>query len=92
VIADVRNLNHMLTLSQELFAEPSQGTYLHPISDGVVPGSDGAGTVKGTGSNVTRSKTGDRVVTSYNQARVPVYGRPLTVSAAAKGLGGSKDD
>ena len=56
VIADVRNLYHVIAEVRWL----SQGTHPHPIHDGVVPGSGGAGMVEAIGSQVTRSHLATR--------------------------------
>lgn len=44
----------------------SQGKYPFPFKQGVVPGSDGAGTVEAVGSRVTRFKPGGRFLTWSN--------------------------
>ena len=65
-----------------------QGTYPFPMKPGVVPGSDGAGSVLSVGEHVTRFKTGDSVCTTLNQGHLA---GPLTHQAAQTSLGGSLD-
>lgn len=64
------------------------GQYPFPISDNVVPGSDGAGTVVAVGKQVTRFKPGDDVVTLFNQAHI---GGPSNPTTMGSGLGGALD-
>ena len=65
-----------------------QGKYPFPQRDHVVPGSDGAGVIEATGSRVTRFKTGDKVLTCFNQAHIA---GPVNLSIAATGTGGVLD-
>ncbi|KAI9848093.1 MAG: hypothetical protein M1837_001195 [Sclerophora amabilis] len=65
-----------------------KGMYPFPQEDGVVPGSDGAGTIEAVGPGVTRWKAGQRVVTLFNQGHL--YG-PIPPSAFKTGLGGVLD-
>ncbi|KAI9821768.1 MAG: hypothetical protein M1827_002349 [Pycnora praestabilis] len=65
-----------------------KGQYPFPKKDGVVPGSDGAGTVEETGSRVTRFKKGDKVATLFNQGHIA---GTITPGAFATGLGGMID-
>ena len=58
------------------------------MKPGVVPGSDGAGTIIGVGDQVTRFKTGDKVCTTLNQDHLS---GSLTPQAAQTSLGGSLD-
>ncbi|EJP69648.1 Zinc-type alcohol dehydrogenase-like protein [Beauveria bassiana] len=64
------------------------GKYPFKTSPNVIPGSDGAGTVIAVGSQVSRFKPGDKVVTLFNQEHI---GGPLTPEAAGSGLGGAID-
>ncbi|KAM0670063.1 hypothetical protein ACQRIU_000458 [Beauveria bassiana] len=64
------------------------GKYPFKTSPNVIPGSDGAGTVIAVGSQVSRFKPGDKVVTLFNQEHI---GGPLTAEAAGSGLGGAID-
>lgn len=65
-----------------------KGKYPFPMKDGVVPGSDGAGTVESVGSRVTRFKPGDKVVTLFNQGHLA---GPIDGAAIQTGLGGVID-
>ncbi|KKK19325.1 hypothetical protein P175DRAFT_0458355 [Aspergillus ochraceoroseus IBT 24754] len=65
-----------------------QGMYPFPLSLPVVPGSDGAGEVIEVGSKVSQFKTGDTVVTLFNQLHQ--YG-PIDAAASNSGLGGVID-
>ena len=62
--------------------------YPFPMKDGVVPGSDGAGSVVLTGSSVTRFKPKDKVLTLFNQGHQ--FGG-ITAEAMGTGLGGVLD-
>ncbi|OCK83675.1 alcohol dehydrogenase [Lepidopterella palustris CBS 459.81] len=64
----------------------AKGIYPFPVRDGIIPASDGAGTVEAVGSNVTRFKPGDKVVTLFNQAHL---GGSLDAQSLATGLGGA---
>ncbi|KAF2473881.1 alcohol dehydrogenase [Lindgomyces ingoldianus] len=65
-----------------------KGKYPFGVKDGVVPGSDGAGTVEAVGSRVTRFKPGDKVVTLFSQGHL---GGSLDSHSIATGLGGAVD-
>ena len=56
--------------------------------DGVVPCSDGAGTVEEVGAKVTRFKPGDKVCTLFNQGHIA---GSLDQQTIATGLGGALD-
>ncbi|KAI9688695.1 MAG: hypothetical protein M1822_001052 [Bathelium mastoideum] len=66
----------------------AQGTYPFPMKPGVVPGSDGAGTIIAVGERVTRFKEGDNVCTTLNQGHLA---GSMTPQIAQTGLGGSLD-
>lgn len=65
-----------------------KGKYPFPVKDGVIPGSDGAGTVIAVGERVTRFKKGDKVVTLFNQGH---QAGSLDPNALMTGLGGATD-
>lgn len=58
------------------------------MKDGIVPGSDGAGTVEDVGSRVSLFKKGDKVLTLFNQGH---QAGSLNPSTMASGLGGALD-
>lgn len=66
----------------------TQGLYPFPINTPVAACSDGAGEVVEAGSKVTKWKTGDKVVTLFNQGHQ--FG-PVDVAATKTGLGGVLD-
>jgi NADPH:quinone reductase-like Zn-dependent oxidoreductase len=65
-----------------------KGKYPFGVVDGVIPGSDGAGTVIAVGEHVTRFKSGDKVATLFNQGHL---GGSLNQQTIATGLGGVVD-
>ncbi|KAE8443644.1 hypothetical protein EG329_001502 [Mollisiaceae sp. DMI_Dod_QoI] len=65
-----------------------RGTYPWTVKPGVVPGSDGAGTVLAIGKHVTRFRPGDKVITMLNQQHLA---GSLTSQTASFGLGASVD-
>ncbi|KAJ3499279.1 hypothetical protein NLG97_g442 [Lecanicillium saksenae] len=67
----------------------AQGTYPIPVSNNIVPGSDGAGEVVAVGRQVTRFKPGDKVVTLFNQSHIG--GRNNFQIMSTSGLGGTVD-
>ena len=66
-----------------------QNKYLFGSNDHVVPVSDGAGTVEAVGSQVTRFKPGDKVVTLLNQGHFSGALDPTLISNG--GVGGVVD-
>ncbi|GJP97095.1 GroES-like protein [Aspergillus niger] len=64
----------------------SSGTYIWPVRDGVVPGSDAAGEVIQTGNKVTRFRPGQRVSPILHLSHL--YGT-ITESDFSSGLGAS---
>jgi len=65
-----------------------QGTYNPKLKRPIVPLSDGAGVVEEIGTNVTRLKTGDRVMGCFMQTWI---GGPVTREKTRFALGGSVD-
>ncbi|KAJ4301678.1 hypothetical protein N0V90_003771 [Kalmusia sp. IMI 367209] len=78
---------HAASLNYRDLAIP-KGKYPFPVKEGVIPGSDGAGTVEAVGSRVTRFKPGDKVVTLFNQTHLA---GTINVSNLPSGLGGAID-
>lgn len=66
----------------------SQGKYPFPLSDNIVPGSDGAGTVEAVGPKVTRFQAGAKVVTLFNQKHLA---GSVGKESITTGLGGALD-
>ncbi|OJJ42625.1 hypothetical protein ASPZODRAFT_105077 [Penicilliopsis zonata CBS 506.65] len=66
----------------------TQGKYPFPLQPGVIPGSDGAGTVLAIGKRVTRFSPGDHVVTIINQHFLAGHQDERTLQS---GLGASLD-
>ncbi|OIW24772.1 zinc-binding dehydrogenase [Coniochaeta ligniaria NRRL 30616] len=66
----------------------AKGEYPWEVKDGVVPGSDGAGTVLSTGKHVTRFQPGDKVVTMLLPKNI---GGPATEKAMTTSLGANID-
>lgn len=66
----------------------AQGTYPYDITPGVVPGSDGAGTVLRVGKHVTRFQPGDKVITMLMPGLIAGL---VTPQIASRGLGASVD-
>lgn len=64
------------------------GSYPFAQKDGVVPGSDGAGTVVSVGKKVVRFKEGDKVLTLFNQQHL---GGSLNTKTITSGVGGVID-
>ncbi|KAK1149639.1 hypothetical protein N8T08_005191 [Aspergillus melleus] len=65
-----------------------QGKYPFDLKEGVVPGSDGAGTILAVGKHVTRFQPGDKVVTIINQQHLA---GSMNARSLKSGLGGSLD-
>ncbi|KAL8830776.1 MAG: hypothetical protein Q9170_005581 [Blastenia crenularia] len=65
-----------------------KGKYPFPTRDGVVPGSDGAGTVEAVGPRVSQFKPGDKVLTLFNQGH---YAGPISFGIVNTGVGGVVD-
>ncbi|CAH0018392.1 unnamed protein product [Clonostachys rhizophaga] len=65
-----------------------KGLYPFKMEKGIIPGSDGAGTVVAVGNHVDRFKAGDNVITLFNQGHL---GGSLDLQSAGTGLGGAVD-
>ncbi|ORY16790.1 alcohol dehydrogenase [Clohesyomyces aquaticus] len=65
-----------------------KGKYPFGVTNGVVPGSDGAGIVEAVGSRVTRFKAGDKVATLFSQGHLA---GSLDGQSIQTGLGGVLD-
>ncbi|KAF2682072.1 hypothetical protein K458DRAFT_370618 [Lentithecium fluviatile CBS 122367] len=78
---------HAASLNYRDLAIP-KGKYPFPVKEGVIPGSDGAGTVEAVGSRVTRFKRGDKVVTLFNQGHLA---GSVSADILQTGLGGGTD-
>ncbi|KAF2459072.1 P-loop containing nucleoside triphosphate hydrolase protein [Lineolata rhizophorae] len=72
----------------QLLTPVLKGRYPFPLSDTVVPCSDGAGTVVATGPRVTRFNMGDKVATLFNQAHLA---GSIDAAGLQSGLGGVLD-
>ncbi|KAH6606886.1 alcohol dehydrogenase [Trichoderma cornu-damae] len=66
----------------------ARGRYPNGVTQNVVPGSDGAGTVVAVGKQVTLFKPGDKVLTLFNQGHL---GGNLTSQTIATGTGSTLD-
>ena len=66
----------------------ADGSYPWTVKPGVIPGSDGAGTVMTIGKHVNRFKPGDKVVTIINQQFIS---GSMTKQTLASGLGAEVD-
>ncbi|KAF2158373.1 hypothetical protein M409DRAFT_61716 [Zasmidium cellare ATCC 36951] len=64
------------------------GTYIWPVTNGLVPCSDGAGEVVAIGSAVTRVREGQRVMATFHQTHIS---GPVTPEDVKSGLGASLD-
>lgn len=64
------------------------GTYRAPVRENVIPLSDGAGEVVGTGAEVTRVRNGDRVAANFFPRWL---GGPIRAEKVGMALGGSMD-
>jgi NADPH:quinone reductase-like Zn-dependent oxidoreductase len=62
--------------------------YAHPVADGTIPLSDGAGVVERVGGGVTRFRPGDRVVPAFFQTWID---GPFDAAYGASALGGAVD-
>ena len=76
------------TLTKDPTLTISQGLYPFPMKNGVVPGSDGAGTIVTVGKRVTRFKPGDKACTILNQGHLSGSLNPQSLQTS---LGGSLD-
>ncbi|KAI5363188.1 putative GroES-like superfamily, alcohol dehydrogenase-like, NAD(P)-binding domain superfamily [Septoria linicola] len=66
----------------------TKGQYPFPLSDNVVPGSDGSGVVEAVGSKVQRFKKGDEVITLFSQGHIA---GSLDEQSITGGVGGVVD-
>lgn len=76
----------MSSISSKLLILCHKGTYPEPPREHGVPGSDGAGVIEAIGSQVTRFKPGDKVVTLFFQK---LLAGPFTTRDRQHALGGS---